>query len=81
MRFSRGARLSSPSAHAMAFAALGAAEILDSRPGHHAVLALLYRAHVAIGTPAVDAGRPWPTPGLSYARPRTCLPPISVPSR
>ena len=55
MRFSRGARVSSPSAHAMAFAALGAAEILDSRPGHHAALALLYRARVAIGTPAVDA--------------------------
>ena len=66
MRFSRAARVSSPSAHAMAFAALGAAEILDSRPGHHAALALLYRAHVAIGTPAADAGWPWATPGLSY---------------
>src|SRR5580704_3065064 len=67
MRFSRGARVSSPSAHAMAFAALGAAEILDSRPGNHAALALLYRAHVAIGTPAADAGWPWPMPRLSYA--------------
>ncbi len=66
VRFSRGARVSSPSAHAMAFAALGAAEILDSRPGHHAALALLYRAHVAIGTPAADAGWPWPAPRLSY---------------
>ena len=67
MRFSRGARVSSPSAHAMAFAALGAAEILDSRPGHHAALTLLYRAHIAIGNPAADAAWPWPEPRLSYA--------------
>jgi hypothetical protein len=57
-RFCRGAQVSSPSAHAMAFAALGAAEILDARPGHHAALALLYRARAAIGDPAADAGRP-----------------------
>jgi hypothetical protein len=67
MRFSRGARVSSPSPHAMAFAALGAAEILDSQPGHHAALALLYRAHVAIGDPATDAGRPRSASRLSYA--------------
>jgi len=67
MRFSRGTRVSSPSAHAMAFAALGAAEVLDSRPGHSAALALLYRARVAIGDPAADAGWPWPAPRLSYA--------------
>jgi hypothetical protein len=66
-RFCRGARVSSPSAHAMAFAALGAAEILDSHPGHHAALALLYRARVAIGGPAADARWPWPLPRLSYA--------------
>jgi hypothetical protein len=67
MRFNRGARVSSQSPHAMAFAALGAAEILDSHPGHHAALALLYRAHVAIGDPAADAGWSWPASGLSYA--------------
>jgi hypothetical protein len=66
-RFCRGARVSSPSAHAMAFAALGAAEVLDSRPGHHGALALLYRASVAIGDPAADAAWPWPAPRLSYA--------------
>jgi hypothetical protein len=66
-RFRRGARVSSPSAHAMAFAALGAAEILDSHPGHHAALALLYRARIAIGDPAADAGWPWPLSRLSYA--------------
>jgi len=66
-RFSHGARVSSSSAHAMAFAALGAAEILDSHPGHHGALALLYRAHVAIGDPAPDAGGHWPPSRLSCA--------------
>jgi hypothetical protein len=66
-RFCQGTRVSSPSPQAMAFAALGAAEILDTNPGHHAALALLYRAHVAIGDPATDAGWPWPAPRLSYA--------------
>jgi hypothetical protein len=68
-RFSRGMRVSSPSVPAMAFAALGAAEILDSHPGHHAALALIYRAHIAIGDPAADAGPAWPVPGLNYASP------------
>ena len=67
IRFSRGTRVSSPSAQAMAFASLGAAEIPDSRPGHSAALALLYRARVAIGDPAADAGWPWSAPRLSYA--------------
>ena len=66
-RFCRGARVSSASAHAMAFAALGAAEVLDSHPGHHAALALLFRARVAIGDPAADARWPWPLPSLSHA--------------
>jgi hypothetical protein len=67
MRFCRGTRVSSPSPRAMAFAALGAAEILDSHPGRPAALALLYRTRVAIGDPATDAGWPWPAPRLSYA--------------
>ena len=66
-RFCRGAQVSSPSAHVMAFAALGAAEVLDSRPGHHGALALLYRASIAIGDPATDAAWPWPAPRLSHA--------------
>jgi hypothetical protein len=66
-RFNRGAQASSAAPHAMAFAALGAAEVLDCRPGHHAALALLYRAHVAIGAPAGGASWPWPLPRLSYA--------------
>jgi len=66
-RFCRGARVSSPSAHAMAFAALGAAEVLDSHPGHHGALALLYRTRIAIGDPGPDAAWPWPTPRLGHA--------------
>jgi hypothetical protein len=66
-RFCRGARVSSPLPHAMAFAALGAAEILQMRPGHPAALALLYRASVVIGVPAADPAWPWPQPRLGYA--------------
>jgi hypothetical protein len=66
-RFCRGARASSPSPRAMAFAALGAAEILQVRPGHPAALALLYRASVVIGGRAADAAWPWPEPRLGYA--------------
>ena len=66
-RFCRGARVSSPSPHAMAFAALGAAEILQKQPGHPGALALLYRASVVIGDPPADAGWPWPAPRLGCA--------------
>jgi hypothetical protein len=66
-RFCRGARVSSPLPRAMAFAALGAAEILERQPGHPAALALLYRASVVIGAPAGHAAWSWPEPRLSYA--------------
>ena len=66
-RFCRGARVSSLSPHAMAFAALGAAEILDKQPGHPAALALLHRASVVIGNPPADAAWPWPAPRLGNA--------------
>ena len=66
-RFCRGARVSSPLPDAMAFAALGAAEILDKQPGHPAALALLYRASVVIGDPFADAAWPWPAPRLGCA--------------
>jgi hypothetical protein len=66
-RFCRGARVSSPLPHAMAFAALGAAEILQKQPGHAGALALLYRASVVIGDAPADPAWPWPAPRLSYA--------------
>jgi hypothetical protein len=66
-RFGRSAELSSPWPHAMAFAALGAAEILGTWPGHSGALALLEAAATVIGEPPADAAWPWPAPRLSYA--------------
>ncbi len=66
-RFGQGARAMSPWPHAMAFAALGAAEILDGWPHHSGALGLLARAASVIGTPPDDPGWPWPEPRLSYA--------------
>jgi len=51
----------------MAFAALGAAEVLDAAPGHAGARALLADAVTVIGEPPQDADWPWPAPRLSYA--------------
>jgi hypothetical protein len=51
----------------MAFAALGAAEILDDSPGHSAALSLLAAAAGVIGEPPANAKWTWPAPRLSYA--------------
>jgi hypothetical protein len=66
-RFNLSAQLSSEWPHAMAFAALGAAEILESWPGHASALRLLDEASTVIGEPAADPAWPWPAPRLSYA--------------
>ncbi len=66
-RFETGARVSSQWPHAMAFAALGAAEVLGSSPGHPAALSLLATAVEVIGEPPANAAWPWPAPRLSYA--------------
>jgi hypothetical protein len=66
-RFCDGAQLSSPWPHAMAFAALGAAEMLQIWPGHSAALALLDRTVAVIGEPPAGTAWPWPEPRLSYA--------------
>jgi hypothetical protein len=66
-RFGRSARVWSAWPHAMAFAALGAAEILQAWPGHPAALKLLDKACEVIGEPSGDAAWPWPEPRLSYA--------------
>ena len=50
----------------MAFAALGAAEVLDGWPDHVQARALLASAAVVIGEPPEDPGWPWPEPRLSY---------------
>jgi hypothetical protein len=66
-RFGSGAQLRSEWPHAMAFAALGAAEILDISPGHPAALGLLAGVADVIGEPSANAAWPWPAPRLSYA--------------
>ncbi|MGE5292538.1 MAG: glycosyltransferase [Micromonosporaceae bacterium] len=66
-RFDQGTRASSPWPHAMAFAALGAAEVLDRWPDHEGALTLLDTASDVIGTPPASPAWPWPEPRLSYA--------------
>lgn len=57
----------SPHLHSMAFAALGAAEILAVRPGHRPALDLLAAAAEVIGRPDLSHSWPWPYPRLTYA--------------
>jgi hypothetical protein len=66
-RFECSAQARSPWPHAMAFAALGAAEILDAWPDHPGALSLLASAVPVIGRPPPNAAWPWPCPRLSYA--------------
>lgn len=65
--FSRGATRRAPTPHAMAFAGLGAVEVLRRHPGHADAAALLGDAATTIGTPKSDALWPWPQPRLTYA--------------
>ncbi|MCW2935130.1 MAG: glycosyltransferase [Actinomycetia bacterium] len=66
-RFDSSAQLRSEWPHAMAFAALGAVEVLDILPGHPAALGLLAAAVGVIGEPAENPAWRWPAPRLSYA--------------
>src|SRR6476659_1149863 len=65
--FDASAGVGSPYPHSMAFAALGAAEMLERWPGHPGALALLAITSTVIGEPTADAAWPWPAPRLSYA--------------
>jgi hypothetical protein len=66
--FRRAAQPRSPHVRAMAFAALGAAELLRARPDDLAARSLLADALAVIGEPAAgDARWPWPEERLSYA--------------
>ncbi|MFG1648567.1 glycosyltransferase [Micromonospora sp. NPDC049275] len=65
--FSRGATRRSPAPHAMAFAGLGAAEVLRRHPGHVTAAALLADAASAVGAPDTDARWQWPQQLLTYA--------------
>jgi hypothetical protein len=64
--FHRAARLRSRWPRAMAFAALGAAEVLDADPTDRAARALLIDVVAVVGKPSVGAWA-WPHPRLSYA--------------
>jgi len=65
--FDAGAVLRSPHRRAMAFAALGAVEVLAVLPNHREARALMTAAAIAVGRPAVDEAWRWPEPRLSYA--------------
>jgi hypothetical protein len=65
--FDRGARWRSPWPRAMAFAALGAADVLRVQPANRGALDLLRAATEVIGRPAPGTDWPWPEPRLAYA--------------
>jgi hypothetical protein len=65
--FDRGAQQRSQWPRAMAFAALGAHEVLAVRPGHRTALDLLAAAVEVVGARAADGPWPWPEARLSYA--------------
>ncbi|HEV3356399.1 MAG TPA: hypothetical protein VG247_06355 [Pseudonocardiaceae bacterium] len=65
--FDEAAEQRSPSPRAMAFAALGAAEVLVPYPRHDPARRLLDAAVATIGPIPVEPGWPWPEPRLSYA--------------
>lgn len=67
LAFSLGAPHRSPFPHAMAFAGLGAAEVLRADPGNARAGALLTDAAAAIGRPGDSAEWAWPHQRLSYA--------------
>jgi hypothetical protein len=67
LHFGLSASLRSADPRAMAFAMLGAAEILAEQPGDPACLELASDVVTAIGRPAPSASWRWPQPRLSYA--------------
>ncbi|MEO7006463.1 MAG: glycosyltransferase [Terrimesophilobacter sp.] len=65
--FTKGAFWRSPYRHSMAFAALGAAEVLSVLPGHSGARALIAAAAETIGRPRAAHLWPWPEDSLRYA--------------
>lgn len=65
--FRAAARRRSPHRRAMAFAALGAGELLLDRPDELSARELLLDAVAAIGTGEASHDWPWPEPRLTYA--------------
>jgi len=67
--FSLGTRQRSPWPRAMAYAGLGAAEIVRADPHDDVAADLLADAARAVGRPGGDPGWVWPEPALTYANP------------
>jgi hypothetical protein len=65
--FSHAVGQRSPHRRAMAFAAIGAAELLAADPRHSRARHVLADAIVVIGPVGGDPSWPWPEPRLSYA--------------
>ena len=65
--FERGIEQRSPWSRAMAFAALGAAEVLRVNPRHAGARALMSDTLATIGPLGTSPGWPWPEPRLTYA--------------
>ena len=65
--FEAGAACRSPSPRAMAFAALGAAEVLTVRSDHAGARDLLKAAGAALSSVCAENSWPWPEPRLAYA--------------
>jgi hypothetical protein len=67
IQFERAAKGRSPWPRAMAFAAVGAAEILSAEPGNSAALRLLADYAATVARPKSTSDWPWPEPRLAYA--------------
>ncbi|MBX9641072.1 MAG: glycosyltransferase, partial [Mycobacteriaceae bacterium] len=67
IQFERAAKVRSPCPRAMAFAALGAAELLAVDPGQPVARKLLADYAETVAKPNGDAAWPWPEPRLTYA--------------
>ncbi|GLZ00094.1 glycosyltransferase [Actinoplanes sp. NBRC 103695] len=67
LAFTLGASCRATAPRAMAFAALGAGELLRADPDNDPAAALLADAASAIGRPGPDPGWPWPYERLTYA--------------
>ncbi len=67
IQFERSAKVRSPWPRAMAYAALGAAEVISARPDHSVALSLATDYAMSIPRPGDDAEWPWPEQRLTYA--------------
>lgn len=67
MQFERGAQARSAWPRAMAFAALGAAEMLTFDPDSRAARLLMIDYAASVAEPNSDPAWPWPQPRLTYA--------------